>query len=143
MDRLRGVYKNTKSVASGTYAIFTLESPTNQKTKISVNLFFEDATGASIVVAEIRRRGTDDGTKGSAVTWTKRDSQDAEAIQSVGYNYSGASATNDGTSIANASRPSNSFAQFLKISLNGAARTSIFITTTATVTVRYEIEVEE
>lgn len=141
MDRLRGTYKGTKSV-NGTFSLFTLESPANQKTKLSANLFFEDATGDSIVVADVRRRGTDDGTKGSAITWTKQDDQDAETIQSVGYAYS-ATATNDGTAIRSASRPSNSFAQFLNIPLNGGSATSVFITTTKAVTIRYEFTVEE
>lgn len=130
------------NIASTTKAVFAFNAPANQKCRVGVNIFARDATGASIVKVELRRRGTDDGTKSAAITWVKLNPQDTETVQAAGYIYS-APPTNDGTVVRHGDVTSQRNIPFPPFLVEGGGKYTVFVTTAATVSIGGEITLEE
>ena len=143
MARLLAKYKIADVVVNNTTAaLFAIDAPTNQKVVVSVNIFGKDATNGSMVDVELRRRGTDDGTKSAAVTWVKVNPLDTETVQTEGYTYS-AQPTNDGTAVRNGSVGSGRNLPIPAFTIEGGGLYSVFVKTTANVTLQGEVLIEE
>jgi hypothetical protein len=143
MPGFRNRYQIAKStIATTTKAIFAFNIPANQRPNIGVNFFNWDATGASMVKVELRRRGTDDGTKSAAVTWVPDNASHTETPQTAGYTYSVAP-TNDGTVVATAVVPSSQRGAIINWPCKGGEKYTVFVTTAASVDVQAEATLEE
>jgi hypothetical protein len=143
MPDFRNTYQiATQSIATTTKAIFAWDIDTNQRPKIGLDIFCQDPTGASMVTVQIRRRGTDDGTKSAAITWVPDNKSFTETPKTAGYTFS-VQPTNDGTVVRTLIVPSNQRCFISGWPCKGGEKYTAFVTTTATVSVQGQAMVEE
>lgn len=141
MSALRATYTSTLTVSSTTGSLMQFTGPTNQKTWVQFEVFCKDTTGGSMVDIQVRRTGTDDGTK-VALTAVKNNPQDTETVQGTMNRFT-ASATDDGSVVYRATIRSDRSVPFPSILVNGGEKVSLFATTTAAVALQFNARIEQ
>lgn len=132
--KLTGTTSNTSAQSLGSFT-----APTNQKCWIWIKPWLKDTGTPGYFPFEVRT-GTTGGTKNAAVTWAKKNTNDAETVQGSFQTYS-AQPTNNGTVVAQAAVRSDRNYAFPPILVHGAGTLDIWVTPSAS-SIAFEIEIE-
>lgn len=140
MSNLIATYTHTIVPEASTRSHFRVTAAANHKVWVKVTVFYTRASSNAAVAVDLRN-GSTSGTLGSAITWVKRNPDDAETVQTVGQAVTGTPSAGD--SVSKAGLLDNGAIAFEPIRLNGGETLDVWLTagdTSGTGFIRIDID---